>query len=173
MPPLIFSVQKFVCWCCSYVYSFTDLSFEGIPPKDSSYFHAKGNLSAFVGRHEQMACPSVNDRLNSCRTDWPWEPVGPDVRLKFWKKLYFKKNKNKQTKKKQARRTAMDRSNKGNLLNVAKHSRRLKLAISRSKNQNSHLQNIISIDIHQRVPHSQNQVQREITFSNMPIFVAI
>ena len=27
--------------------------------------------------------------------------------------------------------------------------------------------------IHQRVPHSQNQVQREITFSNMPIFVAI
>ena len=39
---------------------------------------------------------------------------------------------------KQARRTAMDRSNIGNLLNVAKHSRRLKLAISRSKNQNSH-----------------------------------
>ena len=48
----------------------------------------------------------------------------------------------------QARRTAMDRSNIGNLLNVAKHSRRLKTAISRSKNQNSHLQIIVSIDIH-------------------------
>ena len=67
----------------------------------------------------------------------------------------------------------MDHSNIGNLLNVAKHSRRLKLAISWSKNQNSYLQNIISIDIHQRVTHGQNQVQREITLFNMPIFVAI
>ena len=73
----------------------------------------------------------------------------------------------------QACQTAMDRSNIGNLWKVAKHSRRLKLAISRQTNQNSHLQNIISIDIHQRVPHGQNQVQREITFFNMPIFVAI
>ena len=66
---------------------------------------------------------------------------------------------------KQARRTAIDRSNIGNLLNVAKHSRRLKIALSRSKNQNSHLQIKISIDIHQRVPHGQSKNQREITFS--------
>ena len=61
----------------------------------------------------------------------------------------------------------------GYLLNVAKHSRRLKIAISRSKNQNSHLQITIPIDIHQRVPHGMSQLQREITFFNMPIFVAI
>ena len=61
----------------------------------------------------------------------------------------------------------MDRSNIGNLLliNVAKHSRRLKKALSRSKNQNSHLQIIISIDIHQRVPHGKSKLQGEITFS--------
>ena len=67
----------------------------------------------------------------------------------------------------------MDRSNIGYLLNVAKHSRRLKLAISRSKHQNSRLQIIISIDIHQRVSHGKNHHQREITFFSMPIFVTI
>ena len=67
----------------------------------------------------------------------------------------------------------MDRSNIGYLLSVAKHSRRLKLAISRSKHQNPRLQIIISIDIHQRVSHGKSHHQREITFSNMTIFVAI
>ena len=78
-----------------------------------------------------------------------------------------------QTLLRQARRTAVDRSNIGNLWNVAKHSRRLKIDISRSKNQNTHLQITIPIDIHQRVPHGMSQLQREITFFNMPIFVAI
>ena len=67
----------------------------------------------------------------------------------------------------------MNRSNIGNLLNVAKHPRRLKIAISRSKNQNSHLPIIISVDIHKRVPHGEKQLKRELTFFNMPIFVAI
>ena len=83
------------------------------------------------------------------------------------------RHKKSEKKKKQARRTAMDRSSIGYLWNVAKHSRRLKIALSRSKNQNSHLQIIISIDIHQRVPYGKNQLQREITFFNMPIFVTI
>ena len=67
----------------------------------------------------------------------------------------------------------MDRSNIGKLSNVAKHSRRLKIAISRSKNQNSHLQIIISIDIYQSVLYGKNQLQREKKKFNMTIFVTI
>ena len=68
--------------------------------------------------------------------------------------MYIKENK-----KKQAWQTAMDRSDIGNLWNEAKHSRRLKIAISRSKNQNSHLQIIVSIDIHQIVPHGKSHIK--------------
>ena len=56
----------------------------------------------------------------------------------------------------------MDRSIIGNWLNVAKHSRRPKIAISRSKNQNSHLQIIISIDIHHY--HIQRLTLHEVNF---------
>ena len=67
----------------------------------------------------------------------------------------------------------MDSSNIGNLLNVARHSRRLKISISRSKIQNSHLQIIIMIDIQQRVPHGTKSTSKGNNFFNMPIFVAI
>ena len=66
------------------------------------------------------------------------------------------------SKKKQARRTAMDRSNIDNSWNREKL---VLAAVYRSLagkiNQNSHSQIIISIDIYQSVPHGINQLQRE------------
>ena len=49
----------------------------------------------------------------------------------------------------------------------------LRIAISRSKNQNSHLQIMVWLDINQRVPNVDNKLQREITVMTMPFFVAI
>ena len=60
----------------------------------------------------------------------------------------------------------MDRSNKG-IHEIGKN------LFCCGLSKNSHLQIKISIEIHQRVSHGKNQLQREISFFNMTIFVAL
>ena len=107
-----------------------------------------------MSRNTSTFCECLASAVWSSYIIWNIRRRQPDLNLRtIIVELYYKAVQKLQ---KQARRTAMDRSNIGNLWYEAKPSRRLKIAISRSKNQNSHLQIIISIDIHQWVPYGKN-----------------